>query len=281
MKRLVTGIFAATLLAGLCVPTVAHAQRRVLGAEEDKEEEVDAKEAEKRQKAKEEKERKAKEKAEAEEKRRAEKEAAAEAAAAAAEKAAEEAERKKEEDAKKAEEAKKAAIEKKKAADRKSRLTRAKKRRRLFRVDGDVRATLSLEPGKPEPAKVEEVQFEIVRQLKVAHPRYGFLEPLKQMKLVATVIAPSARGEATEERYRVHSLGTPGQYGFHYTPTIEGEHQVRVRGKTKKGTEVLLEFPLHVGTWPPPDLDEEDEKLEKALEVGTGGGGGRRIVGGN
>lgn len=271
---------ALTLLA-----PAASAQRRIIGAEpsapEEEQKPSKEKSEEARKKAEEERRKKAeaerqKREAEAEQKRRAK-----EAAEEAARKAAEEAERKKREAEEKkkreAEEREKARLE----ANRAGRLKAARATRLYTREDGNVVAGVSLEPGKADADKVMEVRFELNQRLDVPDPRFGNRMPLKDMELIATVEEPAqGKGAAKSYRYRVQPLRAPGSYGLHHTPRLEGEHVVRVEGKSKDGKRTIrFSFPVHVGVWPPPDFDEEEAK--NATETSGRATGGRRIIGAN
>jgi hypothetical protein len=285
-RRNVTPSLARAASFGLALALLspaASAQRRIIGAEpstpEEPAEEAAPEDGEKKSKADEEKKKKAEEarkkaEAEAEEKRRAK-----EAAEEAAQKAADEAEQKK----RAAEEKKKRdAIEREKArleANRAGRLKAAKKARLYTREDGDVVVGVSLEPGKADPDKVMEVRFEVNERLEVAHPRYGNRMPLKDLVLTATVEEPAkGKGAGKSYRYVVQPLRAPGSYGMHHTPRLEGEHTIRIEGKSRDGKKsVSFSFPVHVGVWPPPDFDDEEAK--NAGETAGRAGGGRRIVG--
>ena len=293
--RTASFLLAALVLASLLPSSPAHAQRRIIGGEapppEEKAEGAEKKDdkkkddkpaesaADKKRKAEE-----AKKKREEEERLRAEKEAAEEARKEAAEEARLEAERKAEEDKKRrAEEEAQRKIEEARAKEearlqalRDGRLKTAKVRRRLTREDGKLRGSIALEPGGPTTGKVAEVRIDVAERLKVADPRFGELKPLAGLRLIATVREPATGpGGATEHRYVIHPLRTPGSYGFHHTPRMDGEHTLRIDGKTAKGAAFSFEVPLHVGVWPPPDFDDE-EKNNARFEVTTGG---RRAIG--
>lgn len=180
---------------------------------------------------------------------------------------AEEAQRQKEEEARRKEEARLQGL-------REGRLAAAKSRRRLMRDLSPRIATVTLEPGAPEEKRVQEVRFDLGERLKVADPKFGTVKPLLGATLRATVVEPTVK-KATRYHYQVHALSTPGQYGFHHTPRLAGTHRIVVEGSTAEGTPVSVEFPLHVGTWPPPDFDDE-EKNNLAVE---GSRVGRRMVG--
>lgn len=288
---LARGAVARASLLGLALALLSPAaagQRRIIGVEEpapaekaeetdeaspDGDEQKNAADAEKKKKAEE---ARKKAEAEAEEKRRAK-----EAADEAAQKAAEEAERKKREAAEKK---KRETLEREKArleANRAGRLKAAKKSRLYTREDGSVVVGVSLEPGKADPDKVMEVRFEVNERLEVAHPRYGNRMPLKDLVLTATIEEPAkGKGGGKSYRYVVQPLRAPGSYGLHHTPRLEGEHTIRIEGKSKDGKKrVSFSFPVHVGVWPPPDFDDEEAK--NASETAGRATGGRRVVGSN
>ncbi len=260
-------------------PDAAEEEGEAKGEKGEKAGEKDAKpdsaeEDQKRKKAAEEKAKKAEAAAEA--KRRAK-----EAAEEAAQKAADEAEAKKRAAAEKkkrdAEEREKARLD----ANRAGRLKAAKKVRLYTRADGDISIGVALEPGKADPDKVMELRLEVNKILEVAHPRYGNRQPLKGLRLIATVEEPAkGKGEGKSYRYRVQPLRAPGAYGLHHTPRLEGEHTVRIEGQSQDGkTKLSFSLPVHVGVWPPPDFD--DEEVKNASETAGRASVGRRIVGGN
>ena len=81
----------------------------------------------------------------------------------------------------------------------------------------------------------------------------------RDLKLVAAVIEPTGKKDMTT-RFAVHSLGAPGRYGFHFTPTNDGVVQVQLSGEVGE-RRLNVTIPLHVGVWPPPDFEDEDKKL--------------------
>lgn len=273
--------------AALLLAPTSWAQRRILGSDAPPEPAAPATEPQKEapaedRKAKEKAKRKAAEQKRAQEAAEAKKEAEAEAKKEAEEQARIEAERKAAEEKKRlAEEAQRRREEEARLKEeqrleglREGRLKVAKNRRRLTREDGKLRASIALEPGGPEPNRVLEVRIDLAERLKVADPRFGELKPLKGMRLIATVKEPTT-GKPVVYRYRVHALAAPGVYGFHHTPRLGGEHLVELVGETPKGAAFQVQFPVHVGAWPPPDFDEE-EKNNARFEVTSGG---RRAVG--
>jgi hypothetical protein len=294
MKKLSTTL-AFGLALGLFLPAAdAGAQRRVIGAEPSKEEKEEAeKEKEEEQKkkdpkaAEEEKKKKeaAKKKKEEARKKKEEakkrKEEAKKAAEEAAEKAAEEAERKKQEAIQKKKEAAERKEKERLEKNRSARLKRAKAIRKLTRDDSDVVIGIALAPGAPKAAKVQEVRLELNQTLKVAHPKYGNRKPLVGMRVTATVEEPATeKGSATTTTYVVHPLDAPGSYGFHHTPTVDGEYSVRLDGRSADNEiSFSATFPMHVGTWPPPDFD--DEEATNAKNEAGRVAGGRRVVGSN
>jgi hypothetical protein len=174
--------------------------------------------------------------------------------AAAAEEAKQAAER-----ARVAEE-KKANAEKRRVETRDQRLASAKRVRPLTRDEGDYHVAVAVEPGAVQKGALVEVRFDIGKKLDVADPKFGNRQPLKNLALTATVIEPSGKKDA-KRLFAVHSLGAPGQYGFHMTPPKDGVLQVQLTGDVGDRT-LDVSFPLHVGVWPPPDFDDEDKKVQ-------------------
>jgi hypothetical protein len=168
--------------------------------------------------------------------------------------AAEEAAHKKEEEQRKLQEEKKAADAKKKLENRDQRLAAAKKIRQITRTSGSVTIGFAVEPGYAQANSVLEVRVAVAEKLDVPDPRYGDRMPLKGLDLVATV-----SGNGKKLRYAVHPLDAPGRYGFHTTPLKDGTYLVSVDGTTADHKSVSASFPLHVGTWPPPDFDTEEQ----------------------
>ena len=210
---------------------------------------------------------------EAEEARR---EAEEEARREAEQKARQEAKKKAEAEAQKKAEAEKHKEEQRLEGLRSGRLKTAKALRRLTRQEGKLRASIGLEPGSPDVDRVVEIRVDVTERLKVPDPRFGDLKPVTGMRLIATVQGPDTGSRtAREQRYVLHPLRTPGSYGFHHTPSVGGEHRVRIDGTDAKGEAFSFELPLHVGVWPPPDFDEEEQNNAR-LEVASGG---RRAVG--
>jgi len=155
---------------------------------------------------------------------------------------------------------KKANAEKRHAETRDQRLASAKHVRPLLREEGDYRVGVAVEPGAVQKGALVEVRFDVGRKLDVADPKFGNREPLKNLALTATVIEPNGKKDS-KRVYAVHSLGAPGQYGFHMTPPKDGVLQVQLTGDVGDRT-LDVSFPLHVGVWPPPDFDDEDKKLQ-------------------
>jgi hypothetical protein len=164
-------------------------------------------------------------------------------------------------------EEKKANAEKRRAETRDQRLASAKRVRPLVRDEGGYHVGVAVEPGALEKGALVEVRFDIGKNLDVADPKFGNRQPLKNLALTATVIEPSGKKDA-KRVYVVHSLGAPGQYGFHMTPPKDGVLQVQLMGDVGDRT-LDISFPLHVGVWPPPDFDDEDKKVQT---VDTKGG---------
>ena len=178
----------------------------------------------------------------------------------AAEAAAETEQKKKEEEQKKLLEQKKAAEDKRRADTREQRLASAKRVRPLARTSGDIAVAIAIEPGAVVKGAVVEVRLDVARLLDVSDPRLGNKAPLKGLELTAIVTETTGKKDKEIARYAVHSLGAPGAYGFHVTPPGDGALRVQIVGSAGTGS-VDVTFPLHVGVWPPPDFDNEDQLL--------------------
>ncbi len=271
---------AAVLLTTLAAAPEAQARRRILGSEPQEEEKEAPKiDPEKAAKQREEAQKKEEEKKKKEAAARRKKEEAARAAREAAEKAAEEAEKKAEEEA---ERKKQEAVEKEKArldANAAERLKKAKKLRRLWRQDGDLELTVAMVPGAPKAKEVVELRFELVRRLEVASARFGELEPQRKAKIVVEVRPPDDGDEDEPLAYVAHPLAGPGEFGVHFTPTMDGPHELTVSGVVKGGKSFKTNLRVFVGEWPPPDIEEEEKILKKAKSEGTAKPG-RRILDG-
>ena len=120
-----------------------------------------------------------------------------------------------------------------------------------------VLATLT--PGAVQKDGLVELNLDVFKRLDVADPKFGNREPFRDLHLVAVVVDQTGKKNARTS-YAVHSLGAPGRYGFHFTPTRDGVVQVLLTGEAGERT-INIAIPLHVGVWPPPDFDEEDKKL--------------------
>jgi hypothetical protein len=197
------------------------------------------------------------------------------AAEEAAEKAAEEAAAKKSEADKKAAAEKAAAEEKRRKDTRDSRLAAAKKIRGLVRTAGSTGLGLAIEPGMPVANEVTELRLRVTKKLDVADPRFGDLQPMENLALVATVEDATGKKDAWKRSYVLHALDAPGKYGFHVTLPKDGAYRVSIDGNVD-GNKVAVTYPLHVGVWPPPDFDEEEKKAQEA--AGEASKGGRSII---
>jgi hypothetical protein len=265
------------------LPIGAAAQRRVIGGAVDKEADEDAKadaEAAKsdEEKAKQAEEQKKKKAAETEKKREAirKEDEQRQKAREEAEKAADLAEKKKKAEEEKKLQEKIEAEKQRLDTNRASRLVEAKKSRRYMRAVGDTHVAMAMTPGAPAVDQVVEVRFDISRKLAVASAAYGDLQPMPGARLVVDVTPPETGREGAETmRYRMRPLSAPGSYGIHFTPLAEGEHKLRVTGKTKDGKAVDFEVPVFAGVWPPPDLDDEEAKLRANTVTGRSG---RRVI---
>ena len=97
-------------------------------------------------------------------------------------------------------------------------------------------------------------------------------------RLVATVSPPDTGKNDPARRFYVHRLPAPGAYGFHVTPTRDGQHSVAIEGQADDGTPINLQVNLFVGEWPPPDFESEEANNAK---TDAKAGSGRRIAGDN
>lgn len=262
MKKITPYVGAFFLCAAsLTVSSTADARKIVGGSEEPEEsEEEKEKREEKEKKAAEKAEKKAAEKAERKRKKREAKQKKAEEAERkrelaeeAAERAREEAEEKKKEAKRKKEEEKKRKVEERKAQNKDARLKNAKSARFLTRDEGNYRIVTTLLPGAVKSGKVLEVRFDVGTKLEVAHPKYGNIKPQKGLRMIAIV------DDGTEKKtYLVHPLKAAGAYGFHHTPSADGEISVRLEYK-----EFQSDTTVHVGAWPPPDFEDEEANNAK------------------
>lgn len=256
----------------------ASAQRRIVG-DDPEEEDEDAKEKAAEEAAKKKREEAEKRKAAEAQKRSEAKKRASEEKKKAAE-AAREAAKEAEEKRKAAEEkAAEDAVAKEKArldGNKEARLMAAKKQRRITRKAGDLVFTMTLVPGAPKPGDVLEVRVDVAQELEVASVTYGKYQPLRGLPLVAEVSPPDTGRDEEAKRYLVHELGVPGAYGFHFTPSREGELPIKIEGKRPKGPPFTVELSVHAGVWPPPDFEGEEANNAK-IDVAASG---RRVAGG-
>ena len=245
----------------------ATAQRRIIGGT-DREEEAkeEAKDKEKEEKAKEKtkvRTEKAEIKAEKKEAQEELEELARQKAEDEADKAAEAAAQKaKEEEERKAREK----LEKEVArldANQQARLAQAKAVRRFIRDTGTFQVNITMRPGAPVSGQVVEVRFDIAKKLEVESAQYGRLKPQKKIRGDVLVTPPVTGKETGPVSYRLHSLATPGAYGFHFTPTRDGMHEIQLDGATKKKGALSIRFSVHPDAWPPPDFDVEEAKLKE------------------
>ena len=264
--------------ATLIMSQPADARRRIVGSDdaddEDKiDEEAEAKERNKREEKKKKNKEAAKEKSAEKEKKRAERKAAKKAAKEAAKKAAA--------DKKEAVEAKgRQVVEKEKArleGNKEARLLAAKKQRKLSRRSGDLVFTITMIPGAPAPGDVLELRVDTFKELAVADVKFGKFKPQERVQMAAEVSPPETGQDEEARTFRVHRLSSPGSYGFHVTPGKEGQHGLSITGKSDDDTPFTVDVALHVGVWPPPDFDGEEQNNAKQKATGSSG---RRIVGG-
>jgi len=176
-----------------------------------------------------------------------------------AEESASVADKKKAEDKAKLAEEKRLNEEKRREDTKVQRLASAKRERTYRRVEGDVTVLAELTPGAVQKNGLVELRLDVFKRLDVADPKFGNREPFRDLRLVAVVVEQTGKKDARTS-YAVHSLGAPGRYGFHFTPTHDGVIQVLLTGEVSERT-INMAVPLHVGVWPPPDFDEEDKKL--------------------
>ena len=279
--------WSVALLWGLCLfffTSDANAQRRIIGGSDIQEEE------EKEEQKEEESRKEAKERALEKKKRQAEKELQAEKEAAAREAAEEEAERAAEaaaeEAARKAKEEEERQIREKAEkeaarleANRASRLAQSKLERRFVRETDAFQVNITMRPGAPVSGQVVEVQFDVSRKLDVESAQYGRLQPQKKVRGTVRVNPPSTGKKEEAALYRLHSLQTPGSYGFHFTPSRDGMYDLRISGTSPKNPDLNFSLPVHPDAWPPPDFEAEEAKL-KELSNSTGRTNRRIISGG-
>jgi hypothetical protein len=247
---------------------MAHAQRRVIGAEADDDvtdagpPPAEAPKADPKKPKKDDKKPATGDVLEdtAEEKAKREKADAARAAAEKAAEAAAEAEKQKKlDEQKRLLEEKKAADDKRKLENKDQRLSAAKKQRLLTRQAGDVAMGVALQPGEPTAGAVVEVRVELMQRLATPDPKLGNVAPVKGADLTATVVPAGAKKGVEGIRYVLHPLEAAGRYGFHTTPAKDGVYEVQVAGTAKDGARLSATFPLHVGVWPPPDFEDEEK----------------------
>ena len=176
-----------------------------------------------------------------------------------AEESASVADKKKADERAKLAEDKRLADEKRLADSKVARLASAKRERSYRREEGEVAVLATLTPGAVQKDGLVELNLDVFKRLDVADPKFGNREPFRDLHLVAVVVDQTGKKNARTS-YAVHSLGAPGRYGFHFTPSRDGVVQVLLTGEAGERT-INIAIPLHVGVWPPPDFDEEDKKL--------------------
>ena len=197
------------------------------------------------------------------------------AAAFAAEEAARKDEAQKATEKRRLDDEKKASDTKRRAETREQRLTTARKVRHLARKVGSYRLLVALEPGASAATTVLEVRVSLTKKLEVADARFGLLEPEPGASLIANVREANGK-DVLGRSYVMHPMETPGSYGFHTTPLRAGLVNVTVRGTAADGTAIDATLPVHVGTWPPPDFDDEEKNnaalREEGKQASTAGG---------
>jgi chemotaxis protein histidine kinase CheA len=268
MKKSISLSWCLLILFSFCTLQEANAQRRIIGgSDREKEDKEEANEKEKEEQAKE----KAKKNAKKAEKDAEAKEAQEELEELAREKAEEEAEKAAEAAAQKAKEEEERKVreklEKEAArleANQQARLAQAKDARRFVRDTESFQVNITMRPGAPVSGQVVEVQFDIAKKLEVESAQYGRFKPQKKVRGNVLVTPPVTGKETGPVSYRLHRLATPGSYGFHFTPTRDGMHELQLDGATKKTGSLSIRFPVHPDAWPPPDFDEEEKKLKES-----------------
>lgn len=131
------------------------------------------------------------------------------------------------------------------------------KRRAWVVVRAPLTFAFEFVPGIPAKDAVAEVTFAASEKPSTPDPRWGSAIPLAGANLVAELESPA--GEVIE-RYVAHPVPlAQGKYAFHFTPTEEGVHGLRIVGTLADGRSVNAELKVPVDVWP----------LPKALE-GTG-----------
>jgi hypothetical protein len=188
-----------------------------------------------------------------------------------AEDAADAAQKKKDDEQRKLQEEKKAADAKKKLENKDQRLAAARKIRQLTRTSGPFVMGFALEPGEVKANNVLAVRAQIAEKVDVPDPRYGDRVPQRNAELTAVV-----SGNGKKLRYEMHALDAPGRYGFHTTPLKDGSYLVAIEGKNGEGKPLSTSFTIHVGVWPPPDFDTEEQN-----NLATDSGKAGRIIGEN
>lgn len=110
--------------------------------------------------------------------------------------------------------------------------------------------TLEFQPGIPTVGEVVEIRVAAIETPKTPHPRWGLTVPLTDAAMVATLTAPDG---APAGRYVVHPKPLAGgKYGFHFTPSKEGLHQLRIAGRLPDGRAIDVATKVPVDVWPLP-----------------------------
>ncbi|MEO1232396.1 MAG: hypothetical protein AAFZ18_26220 [Myxococcota bacterium] len=128
--------------------------------------------------------------------------------------------------------------------------------------------TFQFDPGIGVRNEVLEVSVTSLETPTRPDPKWGSTVPLIGARMVAEHLSPA--GEVLA-RYRMHEIPlVNGKYALHLTPSEEGLHGLRLRGRLADGREISAALKLPVDVWP----------LPKELE-GKGDSGGavrRRVV---
>lgn len=265
-------VFGLLLSSSLVGAEAVHA-RSIVGSDSNAEEEdkADRQKSEKADDAKS----KAKEEADAKKAaEKAEKERKQEEARLKAEQEAKEAALKKEAEKAKQEQEAIMRERRKQREKRDNLLAQSKERRNYVREFSGHKALITVTPGSEGKNKVVEVTFQ-VHKLSSDSASLGKAKVLKKLASATATVGPKKRRRGKGETYKLHRISRAGTYGFHYTPTMAGVHQVEVNLTDGDGSAFSFELPLYVGVWPPPDFPQEEEAYQNATQ---GQGRNRRIM---
>jgi len=154
-----------------------------------------------------------------------------------------------------------AAVQKRLDENRTARLSAAERRRRFVRDAGTWRFAIAAVPGAPRKNRVQELNIDVQKRSNDPGASFTGGAPVTGADLIASIVGP----DGAQQRFRVHALDAPGTYGFHFTPIVDGTHEVRIAGTAGDGA-LATSLVLHVDAWPPPDFDDEEKALAGATE---------------